>query len=153
MGIKIKDMDSLDLQFLERMKMRKRFTNEEKELLTKYAAKYGKRVNTGCPDCWRDLVISLCAQGRKESAVVGGITPRGYQLKAGTDFILWAGGLHFHVCEKELSDENVSLWLRYGLHPSNFERMPDAESKEDVQKEIEESETQSDADNGENAIQ
>lgn len=150
MGINYKVMDVLDLQFLERMKMRKRFSNEEKELLTKYAAKYGLRINTGCPDCWRDLVISLCSQGRKETAVSGGITPKGYKLKAGTDFIMWVGGLHFHICEREMSDENVAKWLRYGLHPSNFEKMPDAESASDNVEEIEEADN---ADNGEDTIQ
>lgn len=143
----------MNLDYLRKLANRKRFTAEEKEMLRAWADAHGIKFNKSCPDCWRDLVAQLYRIATRAAAPVGGKTPKGYQLKPGTDFILIVGGRTWRVSERTLTDKTAEEWLRYGMSRTHFAAMPETESETETDTDTETETETKDEDNGEDTVQ
>lgn len=102
-----------------------KYTAKERELIVQAAAEFGIRINTLCPDCYRDAAVQIALKIREEKEPREAKNAGGYVLRAGTNVVLQSKGCKFHVNETELTEENAKMWLAYGLPAYYFEQTPE----------------------------
>ena len=96
---------------------------KEREFVTGLCAEHDIKLNTLCPDCYKDAAVELYGILSKSAPAVGN-----YELRDGVDVVL---NKTERMCAATCTDENARRWLAMGLPVSFFAKMP----KEDADNE------------------
>ena len=116
------------METLERLaaladKSKSKWTAKDREYIVDLCAEHGIRLNTLCPDCYKDAAIELYTKLKPSDAEPK--SAGGYALRPGTDIFLHArNGNTYHVCEALLNAKSAREWLKNGLSESYFVSVP-----------------------------
>lgn len=99
-----------------------RLNAKEREFVTKLCAEHDIRLNTLCPDCYKDAAVQLYGLLSKQEQQTGD-----FELRDGVD--LWLNKTE-RICAATCTDENARRWLAMGVSKDIFAKMPKDDDNE-----------------------